>query len=41
MGFLPTESKGAIGGLDTSVEARKALAVRYLSLGPPIALVVL
>ncbi|KAG0041056.1 Ubiquitin-conjugating enzyme E2 J1 [Podila clonocystis] len=28
MGFLPTESKGAIGGLDTSVEARKALAVR-------------
>ncbi|KAG0100221.1 hypothetical protein BGZ93_003391 [Podila epicladia] len=28
MGFLPTESKGAIGGLDISVEARKALAVR-------------
>ncbi|KAF9969841.1 hypothetical protein BGZ73_007627 [Actinomortierella ambigua] len=28
MGFLPTESKGAIGGLDTSVEARKTLAVR-------------
>ncbi|KAF9216654.1 hypothetical protein BGZ59_008687 [Podila verticillata] len=28
MGFLPTESKGAIGGLDTSVEARKALALR-------------
>ncbi|KAK3809305.1 MAG: UBC-like protein [Benniella sp.] len=27
-GFLPTESKGAIGGLDTSVEARKALAIR-------------
>ncbi|KAG0001529.1 Ubiquitin-conjugating enzyme E2 J1 [Modicella reniformis] len=30
MGFLPTQSKGAIGGLDTSVEARKALAVRYV-----------
>ncbi|KAF9577984.1 Ubiquitin-conjugating enzyme E2 J1, partial [Lunasporangiospora selenospora] len=28
MGFLPTESKGAIGGLDTSVEARKALAIK-------------
>ncbi|KAF9924616.1 Ubiquitin-conjugating enzyme E2 J1 [Linnemannia zychae] len=28
MGFLPTESKGAIGGLDTSIEARKALATR-------------
>ncbi|KAG0322315.1 Ubiquitin-conjugating enzyme E2 J1 [Dissophora globulifera] len=28
MGFLPTQSKGAIGGLDTSVEARKALAIR-------------
>ncbi|KAG0214561.1 hypothetical protein BGX33_002042 [Mortierella sp. NVP41] len=28
MGFLPTQSKGAIGGLDTSVDARKALAVR-------------
>ncbi|KAG9063189.1 hypothetical protein KI688_004790 [Linnemannia hyalina] len=28
MGFLPTESKGAIGGLDTSVDARKALAIR-------------
>ncbi|KAF9363766.1 hypothetical protein BGX34_003373 [Mortierella sp. NVP85] len=27
-GFLPTQSKGAIGGLDTSVEARKALAIR-------------
>lgn len=41
MGFLPTESKGAIGGLDTSVEARKALALRYLIMGPAIALVVL
>ncbi|KAF9545259.1 hypothetical protein EC957_011132 [Mortierella hygrophila] len=28
MGFLPTQSKGAIGGLDTSVDARKALAIR-------------
>ncbi|KAG0354864.1 hypothetical protein BGZ54_001445 [Gamsiella multidivaricata] len=28
MGFLPTQSKGAIGGLDTSVEARKALAIK-------------
>ncbi|KAF9140697.1 hypothetical protein BGX30_006135 [Mortierella sp. GBA39] len=28
MGFLPTQSKGAIGGLDTSVDARKALATR-------------
>ncbi|KAG0260302.1 hypothetical protein DFQ27_003610 [Actinomortierella ambigua] len=28
IGFLPTESKGAIGGLDTSVEARKALAIK-------------
>ncbi|KAF9107732.1 Ubiquitin-conjugating enzyme E2 J1 [Mortierella sp. AM989] len=28
MGFLPTQSKGAIGGLDTSVEARKALATK-------------
>ncbi|KAF9328041.1 hypothetical protein BGZ91_001177 [Linnemannia elongata] len=28
MGFLPTQSKGAIGGLDTSVVARKALAVK-------------
>ncbi|KAG0234514.1 hypothetical protein BGW41_001113 [Actinomortierella wolfii] len=31
MGFLPTESKGAIGGLDTSVEARKALAIKSKS----------
>ncbi|KAI8363112.1 ubiquitin-conjugating enzyme/RWD-like protein [Mortierella sp. GBAus27b] len=30
-GFLPTESKGAIGGLDTSVAARKALAIRSKS----------
>ncbi|KAF9157038.1 Ubiquitin-conjugating enzyme E2 J1 [Linnemannia schmuckeri] len=28
MGFLPTQSKGAIGGLDTSVDARKALAIK-------------
>ncbi|GJJ71178.1 ubiquitin-conjugating enzyme E2 J1 [Entomortierella parvispora] len=28
MGFLPTESKGAIGGLDTSVQARKVLAIK-------------
>ncbi|KAI1320000.1 hypothetical protein EDD11_002331 [Mortierella claussenii] len=28
MGFLPTQSKGAIGGLDVSVEARKALAIK-------------
>ncbi|KAF9122620.1 Ubiquitin-conjugating enzyme E2 J1 [Mortierella sp. 14UC] len=28
MGFLPTESKGAIGGLDTSVQARRALAIK-------------
>ncbi|KAF9180347.1 hypothetical protein BGZ51_006228 [Haplosporangium sp. Z 767] len=28
MGFLPTQSKGAIGGLDTSVAARKALAIK-------------
>ncbi|KAF9954299.1 hypothetical protein BGZ72_004689 [Mortierella alpina] len=28
MGFLPTQSKGAIGGLDTSVTARKALAIK-------------
>ncbi|KAK3841433.1 MAG: ubiquitin-conjugating enzyme/RWD-like protein [Linnemannia gamsii] len=31
MGFLPTQSKGAIGGLDTSVEARKALAIKSKS----------
>ncbi|KAI9237629.1 MAG: ubiquitin-conjugating enzyme/RWD-like protein [Podila humilis] len=31
MGFLPTKSKGAIGGLDTSTEARKALALRSKS----------
>ncbi|KAG9325178.1 hypothetical protein KVV02_002032 [Mortierella alpina] len=28
MGFLPTQSKGAIGGLDTSVTARKTLAIK-------------
>ncbi|KAG0256452.1 hypothetical protein BG011_004498 [Mortierella polycephala] len=28
MGFLPTQSKGAIGGLDTSVAARKTLAIK-------------
>ncbi|KAG0288872.1 Ubiquitin-conjugating enzyme E2 J1 [Linnemannia gamsii] len=31
MGFLPTQSKGAIGGLDTSVEARKSLAIKSKS----------
>ncbi|KAF9428531.1 hypothetical protein BGZ94_002071 [Podila epigama] len=31
MGFLPTESKGAIGGLDISLEARKALALKSKS----------